>query len=127
MMSLAVIEQLNLEASERAQESGDVPVLITEMAIERLKSGDLGAMQRMPYIGGYVPDGFERETVESQHGVYDGDNEGFGAYFVDATGCGSEHEPALTVGQFIEALVPDRYYALIETGQFQVKVGAFTK
>lgn len=52
-------------------------------------------------------------------------------FFVDASGYGSEGEPALTMGQFRRALTqlvkehPEYGYAVISSGQFQVHVGVF--
>jgi len=48
-------------------------------------------------------------------------------YFVDSSGFGAEDEPALTFPQFVRQAKVGKGYAIIETGQFQVRIGEFTK
>jgi hypothetical protein len=93
---------------------------------------------RVPMIGKRLPYGWERVDInewddEDDHGIYGGDNEGCGAYFVDSSGFGELIEAALTIDQFVDVLKPhddngiELGYGVVEVGQFQVKVGVFRK
>lgn len=61
---------------------------------------------KMPFMGFYVPKGFK----------------GTERYFVDNSGFGSESEPALTAGQFLNKVKQGHAYGIYEAGQFQVYI-----
>lgn len=112
MMSLQQIQDLSREKAAEAAERGLEPFIVDEVDIERFKDQlETGQLSfPFPFIGDYVPDGWET----------DGD-----PLFVDATGLGSESEPAMTVRAFIHRLRPGIGYAIVEAGQFQVYVQAY--
>jgi len=62
---------------------------------------------KMPFMGYYLPKGFEAT-----------DNR----YFVDNSGFGSESEPALTARQFLTKVKQGLAYGIYEAGQFQVYI-----
>jgi len=62
-----------------------------------------------PNIGSYRPKGWR---LVDRH-------------FVDKSGYGSPHEPALTIQRFLRVLKPGMGYAIIEEGEFQCYVGEF--
>jgi hypothetical protein len=118
---------MNDEATEKARAEGVAPVKLTESDIRRFPDGIT-----ILSLGDHCPSGYRRVSLEKLghadlHGVYMGDNQGFGAYFVDASGFGSPGEPALTLEQFRDVLIPGYYYAVVEAGEFQVKVGVFER
>jgi len=130
-MSRETIRQLAREAAEEAAKEGKQPMAVWPEDIEAAKNGHIKAIQGIPFLGDYVPAGFERVNLQPEydmnsHGIYMGDNEGFGAYMVDSSGFGSVGESALTIDEFIDRLTPG-YWAVVEAGQFQVKVGKFNR
>lgn len=70
--------------------------------------GDEGVF-KMPFLGVYLPKGWESVAV----------------YFVDGSGWGSEGEPALTAQQFLGKVKKGYGYSLRSSGQFQVNVNEF--
>lgn len=123
MFSLSTIQSMNDEAASVAQEEDLQPVEYAGSSVERMA-------QLMPFIGGHLPTGYERVDLQNEydaspHGIYMGDNDGFGAYFVDSSGMGGPGEPAMTINDLAEKMREGFAYALVETGQFQVKVGVF--
>ena len=54
-----------------------------------------------------------------------GDNEGYGAYFVDCTGLGKPDELALTIDEFTNRVKLEYGYAIVEIGRHQAKIGVF--
>lgn len=48
-------------------------------------------------------------------------------YFVDCSGWGQESEPAMTPEQFLTKVKKDKFYAVIDYGQFQLWVGEYIK
>jgi len=129
MMSLETIKAMSAEQGDQAKLRGDQPVNFSKVEIETMKAGDLSLLKNIPNIGDYDPVYFKRieldQIDDNDRGVYMGDNKGFGAYFVDASFCGSRNEPALAVQEFVERLNPKYAYAIVEEGQFQIKVGVF--
>ncbi len=125
MMSLSTIQAMNDEAASQAQDEDLQPVEYTGQPI--MSMGRI-----MPFIGGHLPTGYERVSLQEEydgdpHGLYMGDNDGFGAYFVDSSTMGASDEPAMNLNQFAARLREGYAYALVETGQFQVKVGVFKR
>ncbi len=125
MMSLDYINQLNDEAASLAQDEDLQPVEYTGQPVTDIA-------QAMPFIGGHLPTGYERVNLQGEydadrHGIYMGDADGAGAYFVDSSGFGAPGEPAMNIVDLGEKLREGYAYALVETGQFQVKVGVFKR
>ena len=114
MMSLATIQAESRRAAAKAAQAKKTPFIV--------KAEDLTAWKAtlkteripklpFPFIGSYVPKGWEKT----------------GEFFVDASGFGSESEPALTIPQFINQLTAGSGYAITEAGQFQVYIGEYVK
>lgn len=126
MMSLQAIQQVSQQMASQAAEMDQKPLYIDKFDIELAKRGNYAHL-KIPALGDWLPAGFVRAEIDSDlRGVYSGDNSGYGAFFVDKSGCGSAGEPALTLQEFFEAIGPG-YYAVVEEGQFQVKVGKFQR
>jgi hypothetical protein len=130
MLSLEQIQDISREAALRAAEENQTPYYIDSFDIQAFKQGNIKTLRSIPFLGDYLPPGFQRLSLEGEydlhpHGIYMGDNDGYGAYFVDATGWGERGEAALTIKELIERLRPG-YYAIVVAGEFQVKIGAFS-
>ena len=115
MMSLEAIQALSAETGLQARKQRRVPYVFRDAgAVEQLGTR---VGPSIPNLGDYCPKGWELiETL-----------------FVDSSGWGAVGEPAMTQGQF-KQWVADRFdeghdygYAVVESGQFQVHVGVFTK
>lgn len=133
MMGLAEIRQANRKAANVARNHRYQPTTLTVEEIAAAKRGDETAIRRMPFIGDYLPDGWQRVSLtalgeeDGNRGILLDDNEGFGSYFVDGSGFGLPSEPALTRAEFVYKLHPNYGYAVTEVDQFQVKIGVFLK
>lgn len=109
MLSPEYIEEQNFLAAKRASEEKKTPFVVWP--------GDSRHMPPFPfpYIGDYVPDGWEKVDE----------------YFVDSSGLGVEGEGALTGNQFrriVEEFAGQNYgFAITSAGQFQVYVGLYKK
>jgi hypothetical protein len=121
MMSLDQIREGSRQAAIDAANDGMKPLIITHEDIE--DGGE--AVRGIPTLGDHLPKGWKRTTIDEAHGVYSGDNEGFGAYMVDNSGFGQPGEAALTINELLEVIEPDFGYAIVEAGQFQIKIGKF--
>jgi len=114
MMSLEQINRMSREAAEEAAAENKVPFMVEEEEDIKVwkKLWEIGRLQLpFPDLGSYIPKGWKR--VES--------------HFVDSSGLGTVGELALTIGQFLQILVPGYGYAITEVGQFQVYIGQFKK
>lgn len=130
MMSLSMIESITRSAARKAAKEKKLPVMFSQRMIDAMRGGDYSRFGIVPFLGTHLPKGWKRVSLQpeadaGERGVYMGDNKGFGAYFVDASGFGGENEPALSVRQFANKLSPDFAYAIVEAGQFQVKIGVY--
>lgn len=129
MISQETARQMAHDQAAEAAQKGQEPFLIWQEDIEHINIKKV--CQAMPFLGDYLPEGWQRVSLESEedrHGVYIDDNEGFGAYFVDSSGFGQNGEPALNPERFVkEYLEPGFGYAIVEAGQFQVRIGKFKK
>lgn len=114
MMDLGTIRRLSSDAGRRAKRNRVRP-----WHPEAFADINLRYMQEhsvIPFLGDYVPKGWEKTDVE---------------WFVDMSGFGSPSEPALTIERFVECLKehfathPTAGYALTEQGQFQGYVSAY--
>ena len=108
-MDLYAIRYLNEKIAKRAKKAKLQPYVITEADIEEAKKDRFTFS--LPNLGYFKPRGWAL--------VHE--------YFVDKTGWGAPYEPALTIDQFIEKMIPGRAYALIEEGEMQCYVGEFVK
>ena len=123
MMDLQTIHELSLETAAVAAEAAKAPLIITR---EDIELGD-EAIRRVPSLGNYLPHDWKRVRIEDARGVYADDNDGFGAYFVDASGWGRPDEAALQLSELVNIIEPGFGYAIVEEGQFQVKIGKFAR
>jgi len=126
MMDLGTIRSINRTVAWHAARAKKLP-LVFEDGDERAKVNS-----KLPFFGDYVPKGWKRVNIAKEigdldRGLYTGDAQGFGAYFVDLTGEGRAYEPALTQAEFAKVLKPGYGYATIESGQMQEKVGVFKR
>ena len=139
MMDLETIKQVNKEAGENAKENNIKPLVFNSVDMDKLKHNDIEPIRSMPDVGDSVPSGWKRFNVgkikdqfKYSYKIYKDDADGYGAFFVDQ-GMGSENEPAMTINQFIHSLSEiwkknkRLGFGIVETGQFQVKIGIFNK
>ena len=109
MMDLATIREMNREAGEEARYEGREPYVFNGFDMKNLRDGDLYPIRKIPRLGDYTPEGWEK--IDS--------------LFVDASGFGREDEPALTAEQFASKVREGHGYGICEVGQFQLFVGEF--
>jgi hypothetical protein len=133
MMSSEQIARLSDEAAARAERKGAAPrvppLVLRQGGIEEW-------VKKMPNIGSYRPVGWElvqRDALVTPKGMRQDRLRWLAAaepyLMVDASGFGSESEPALSFRELV-ALVeanPRFGYAIVEEGQFQVVVGVFER
>jgi len=127
MMDLQTIHELTAKSARDAKRRGKQPAVFSEDQLERWGLRVPDEIRHIPNLGSYLPKGWARVQLKKEHGVYPGDNEGHGAFFVDASGFGQPGEAALTIGEFIEKLKPGLGYGIVEEGQFQVKIGVYAR
>ena len=108
MMDLATIQAESASAARKAAREGKYPWILWPEDVAAFQAGRNSGFH-FPFIGDWRPRGWK--LVET--------------YFVDASGFGSEGEPALTIRQFAGKVKAGMGYAVIEAGQFQVYVGEF--
>jgi hypothetical protein len=115
VLSLSAIRQISRDAAVRAARDNRIPFTVEPQDLAdwkaRFKAGNLKFP--FPFLGNYVPQGWKRTDRP--------------LLFVDSSGQGREDEPALTVTATIDALIPGRAYAVIETGQFQLYVAEYER
>lgn len=102
MYGIDEINRMNTEAGRKAK--GKQPYVASA-------STDFEAIRKIPNFGDYRPKGWKLGEV----------------YFVDSSGMGQEGEGALTINQFLKEVKAGKGYAIIEAGQFQVRIGEFSK
>ena len=132
MISQAVARQMSDERAHQAALDGEVPYLIMDWDIETLKKGGIARIPQFPNLGTHCPDSWKRVDLGKfnlpRHGLYMGDNEGHGAFMVDSSGWDEPGAPAMSINELIERVlkIGKGYgYALVQCGEFQVKVGVF--
>ena len=106
MYSLEQIHRMSDEAARKAKRHGKKPLVITQ-EIKEVIGKSYGP--KIPFLGSYVPRGFELEKE----------------LFVDSSGFGASDEPAMTYERFLNNLEIGKAYAVTEAGQFQVYVGVY--
>jgi hypothetical protein len=146
MMDLDELRYVNRQATLLAAADRAVPMLVEADELAEWKAGHLDDFG-MPYIGYRCPRGYRRVNladwvVSSEYicGLdcwYGSDKHvrgltvvsqiGKTAFFVDKSGFGKPSEPALTLEEFVRVMRPGYYYAVVEEGEFQVKVGVFSR
>jgi len=99
MYSLETIKSMQDEHTIKAKRQKLVPYIAKH-------DGDVNVF-KMPFMGYYLPKGYEVT-----------DNR----YFVDSSGFGSEGEGALTINQFLARVKQGLAYGIYEAGQFQVYI-----
>jgi len=106
MMAPEYIQQVNNDQATKAKFYGWEPEVVAEPSIAE-------SLRSIKHLGDYVPEGWEHEET----------------YFVDSSGFGEVGEAALTFDQFIDIVrdSPESGWAIIEAGQFQVRIGQFSK
>lgn len=114
MRSLASIIDESRKQGIRAANEEKRPLVIEQEDIENSEVLR-DTIQKIPNIGSYVPDGW----TETER------------FFVDATGYSDPKELAfngcLSFEDFLQKIKPGKGYAIVEEGQFQVRVGEFEK
>lgn len=115
MLSYDSIKEIQHEAARAAEDSGLEPLSARGFD----PAAPLEFIRRIPFLGDYVPAGWEHpEALED--------------LLVDSSGFGSENEPALTVDQFTKriqgfARLDDGHgFGIYEAGQFQVVIRIYT-
>ena len=139
MYDIETIRQMNKDDGQNAMDQGLEPLKFNSVDMNNLKGGDITPIRSIPDLGDSVPNGWSRfdlgkikDKFTYSSKIYKGDAQGQGAFFVDQ-GFGSENEPAMTIPQFIKSLseiwnINKRLgFGIVETGQFQVKIGVFEK
>ena len=104
MMSASTIEEIARDAAQIAEENGVEP-------LEYIDGDTPEVLQGMPFLGDYVPYGWEMEEE----------------FFVDSSGFGQPGERALTYDQFAEKCKHGYGYGITQAGQFQVYIGEFRR
>ena len=128
MMDLQTIRALAQEIGRDAERIGKQPRVLTASEIVHAKRGNVHAVSAIPALGDFLPKGWARVSLKAEakdRGVHLDDNDGFGAYFVSKGWSVRGREPALSVDEFVDRLKPGLGYAIVEEGQFQIKIGAF--
>ena len=111
MMSLEVIRQVNNEIARKAARQGLVPYVPSS-------ANEVRSPFTFPNIGTLQPRDWRKTGA---------------TWFTDKTGDGLDWEPALTWAQFRRQLAgyilrhPNHGFAVVEEGEFQCVVAAFTK
>ena len=129
MMDQATAQSMAHDQAAKAAREGHVPFLVWQEDLDNINISKV--CQAMPFLGDYLPEGWARVSLEAESdrkGVKMDDNDGFGAYFVDSSGMGADYEPAIPADRLVkEYLEPGFGYAIVQAGQFQVKIGKFKK
>lgn len=114
MMSAQQMNRMADEAAERAARKNRNPVKFP-------------GPKKIPFLGNFVTHGFKRVDCEPIPNRYMGCTEGY--LFVDSSGCGNSHEPALTLDEFTAYAKahPQYYFAIVEAGRFQVVIATYEK
>lgn len=104
MYGLETIQAMNKDRCKEATKLKLAPLVAsTKLCLEDIR--------KMPNFGDFRPKGWKlvREL------------------FVDSSGFGEKGEMALTIEQFLEEIKRFHGYAIIEEGQFQVRIGEFMR
>lgn len=135
MMSTQEILRLSDEAEARAKRENKKPRIFGTYIAER-RDFLAREVRGIPFVGKYLPADFERvpraelrtpETMSPQRLTWLGCDDEF--VFVDSSGFGARDEPALTFDEFVDLVAanPGLGWGIVESGQFQVVIGAARK
>ncbi len=115
MLSLSTIRKISRDAAIIAARQNKIPFTVEPQDLADWKARfNAGTLKfPFPFLGNYVPQGWRRTDRD--------------LLFVDSTGYGRENEQALTVTATIDALIPGKAYAIIQTGQFQLYLGEYER
>jgi hypothetical protein len=127
MMDLETIRYMSRKRARESAARKVVPLIIEQEDID----GGVENIRGIPNLGDRCPRGWKRVKLDeafepNRHAVYMGDNHNFGAYFVDS-GWGGDDGIAMSVNTLLKRLKAGYGYAIVEEGEFQVKVGVFQK
>ncbi len=124
MMSLEAIQEVSRVHAAAAASAGRFPFTFESEDLDNLE-----CLRNIPFLGTHLSPGWKRLDITTKgyvHGLYDGDNDGHGAWFV-STGWGEPGEPALIPEEFLKVIVAGHSYGIVEEGQFQIKIGEFER
>ncbi len=116
MMGLEQIKAMNAEAGAKARVRRTK--LHTFKSIEDIDALFRGETGKIPNVGDHKPKGWKEAMTP---------------LFCDSSGCGSDHEPALTQNQLKKRLKelfeknPEYGYGVVSQGQFQLHLGVFER
>jgi hypothetical protein len=126
MMSTEQIVNDAERHARKAKRHGQEPHFLSGLGDDAIRR----ECARIPFLGDYVPRGYERLHV----GKTFGDNYGSGTadhahLFVDSSGFGGRGELDMTVGEFAEFVQrhPGYGYGIVEAGQFQIVLGVYRR
>lgn len=125
MMSLQTTQNINREAAIKAAATNRYP-----FTFEAEDVGIIDSLRAIPFLGDHLPTNWRRKNITTKnhvHGLYNDDNDGHGAWMVDSSGIGGFGEPALMIEEFLDMIQAGHSYAIVEAGQFQIKIGEFEK
>jgi hypothetical protein len=121
MMGIETIRRLSNVAAYRAAEEGRYPLTTT----------DPEDIHNLPFLGDYTPPGWRRalwsEVDEAPRNVWSPRPDEEVTFMVDSSGFGAPDEPALTFDEFADYALRRFAWAIRETGQFQIVVGAYVR
>jgi len=129
MLSNHTMHEITNAAADLARRERKVPHIFTAPEVAVLNSGHLTPLGAIPFIGNYIPAGWERLDLETEKNV-DGIAHDQSVrsmprhFFVDSSGCDKTGR-AMSDKRFAELVKPGVGYAVIEAGEFQICIGAF--
>jgi hypothetical protein len=113
MMDPSTIAANTRKATNKAKRNKSVPHVFSDSDLAELENGVPGAFKHIPLLGDFEPLGW---TLLRSH-------------FVDASGFGTDREPALTQSAFAKmvAAEPTHGWGIGEWGQFQVYINEYAR
>lgn len=138
MMDLSTMNELQQQATIDARELSLQPKTFTNAEIEDLQDGDVQSFRDIPNLGQYRDGAWKRynlnkikELLPYPGKTVDNGNKGYGSLFCDASGFGSENEPALTQRELRDTIIElhkhnSKFgFGIVYVGQFQIEIGVF--
>jgi hypothetical protein len=126
MLSYADIREFQAEAAAQASRKKLSPMMAWPEDV-----GNINSLRRIPNVGTYLRDGWERvapSSIKPCRTEYSaGKVDGVPGIFVDKSGFGAPGEPAMTIQEFADWIEPNYGYAIVEEGQFQITIGVFKR
>lgn len=136
MFGLDTIKRMNKVSARQSAKEKSVPKVFSSDEAEGIKNGDSEPIRSVPNLGDRCPKGWRRVNIKKEglptYKMYEGDNNGFGAYLIDGSGFDSSNEPAMTIEELLDTVYKvwrsgEYGLAICEAGQFQVKIGVYKK